>query len=403
MLSQMEFSLWPQKTDPSACFFGGSRALRAFFETVGGSLCLLLWLLILPVLAAQEPQGKKEGLVILVTIDGLRAPEVLGGLDRTLCNKEIGGVKHPGKLRDRYDAKTRAERRRRLMPFLWNTLVPKGQLFGDESKGSPSRLVNKRCFSYPGYAELLQGFVDPWADSNRKRWNPNKTVLEWLGRLPAFRNRVVGVGSWDVLSYIVNTKRSGLPINSGAIPLGPTIQRMTGRAPSVSMRMIDKLQAQLVKMNGTKERPDSFTFAGALEILKKGNPRLLWLGLGETDVWGHRRRYDLYLKQIQNSDAYLRRIWEFCQKDPRYKGRSTLIVTCDHGRGSGKQWVSHSARIPGSAKVWMGLLGAGVPALGVRQKKPTTLSQVAPTIAWLLGYELKAFEPRAAKPLPLWK
>ena len=364
-------------------------------------LCLLFFLV--TGLRAQKLRTSQDlgGVVILVTIDGLRLEEVLGGLDRGLCDKDRGGVKSPKRLRARFDAKTPKERRRRLMPFFWKTLVPRGQLFGDASQGSPAVLANKLRFSYPGYAELLQGFVDPWADSNRKRWNPNKTVLEWLGGLPAFRGRVVGVGSWDALPYIVNTKRSGLVVNAGIVPLGPTIERVTGKPISASIRLVDKVQARLVHMMGTKERPDSFTFAGAYEILKKGSPRLLWLGLGETDVWGHRGRYDLYLQQIRNSDNYLRRLWEFCQRDPRYKGRTSLVVTCDHGRGGGKRWVSHGARIPGAEKIWIGLLGARVPARGIRKRRPATLSQVAPTISWLLGYDLKAFEPRAALPLSL--
>ncbi len=45
------------------------------------------------------------------------------------------------------------------------------------------------------------------------------TVLEWLNGLPAYRGRVSTFGAWDVLPFIVNAKRSGLPAGDGFPPV----------------------------------------------------------------------------------------------------------------------------------------------------------------------------------------
>jgi hypothetical protein len=48
-------------------------------------------------------------------------------------------------------------------------------------------------------------------------------------------------------------------------------------------------------------------------------------------------------------------------------------------------------------------MGPSVPALGVRRDVTVTTSQLAATIAAVLGQDLAAVSPKAAKPLPLGK
>ncbi len=60
------------------------------------------------------------------------------------------------------------------------------------------QVTNPHWFSYPGYSEILTGFVEPSITSNDKVPNPNVTVLEWLHRQPAFKEKVAAFGSWDV-------------------------------------------------------------------------------------------------------------------------------------------------------------------------------------------------------------
>jgi len=48
-------------------------------------------------------------------------------------------------------------------------------------------------------------------------------------------------------------------------------------------------------------------------------------------------------------DAYVRELWETMQALPEYRGQTTFIITCDHGRGSGlEEWKEHGVSQHGS-------------------------------------------------------
>ena len=48
-------------------------------------------------------------------------------------------------------------RRRKLFPFLWGTVATRGQIYGNQNKGSVARVTNPHWFSYPGYNEMASG------------------------------------------------------------------------------------------------------------------------------------------------------------------------------------------------------------------------------------------------------
>jgi phosphopentomutase len=150
-------------------------------------------------------------------------------------------------------------------------------------------------------------------------------------------------------------------------------------------------------------RFDAPTIFGALEYLRTRKPRVLYVLLGETDEWAHQRRYDLYLDAAWRNDRMIRRLWEAAQSMPEYANRTALVVTTDHGRGdTTKDWTSHGREVPVSDRIWIAVMGPGVPALGVRSGVASTQSQVAATIAALLGEDYAGAERRAADKLPLW-
>ena len=91
-----------------------------------------------------------------------------------------------------------------------------GQIHGNRNLGSKVDLTNTLWFSYPGYNEILSGKADDERiDSNDKIPNPNKTVLEIANNDARYKDKVAAFGSWDVFPYIINDKRSGIPVNAG--------------------------------------------------------------------------------------------------------------------------------------------------------------------------------------------
>ncbi|HEV3022498.1 MAG TPA: alkaline phosphatase family protein [Pirellulales bacterium] len=325
--------------------------------------------------------------------DGLRWQEVFAGAERILLDKVNGGVEDVPALEKAYWRDTPGARREALMPFFWSVIARQGQVYGNQAKLSMAQVTNGHNFSYPGYNETLCGYADPRIDSNDKRPNPNVTVFEWLQRKPGFQGRVSAVGCWDVFPFIFNTERCGFYVNAGYDPL------VDGRSTE-RLELLNQLKRELPR-KWAGEPFDSLTFHSAFEHLKLRQPRLAFISLNETDAWGHARRYDEYLTAAHRVDGYLKTLWEWLQTIPQYRGKTTLIFCPDHGRGDAPiEWQNHGAKQPESKFIWLAFLGPDTPPLGERSNvAPVTQSQIAATLAALLGEDYAAAVPQAGRPI----
>jgi hypothetical protein len=357
-------------------------------------VALLLLSLFSSTALAGETRPKAEN-VLVVTLDGFRWQEVFGGADDALLDAKSGGVRDlPGLVR-RYRRDSAAARREALMPFFWGTIAKQGQVFGNPARKARARCTNGLKFSYPGYSEMFCGFADPRIDSNAKKDNPNLSVLEFLNSRPGFRGRVEAVCTWDVFPFIFRSRKSGLPVHAGWVPL-------EGKDLTPRERHLNEFMEQVPRY-WPDNTFDVFTMGAARSALKRRSPRVLYVGLGETDEWGHGRRYDLYLDAAHKNDRFLAETWQALQKDPRYRDRTALLVTTDHGRGSTRiDWTDHGKNVPGAEYVWVAVMGPGVHALGERENVEVTQGQVAATVAALVGEDFNAASPSAAKSLPVF-
>ena len=343
-------------------------------------------------LGAQSiPAPAKSNNVIVVFTDGLRWQEFFGGVDSTLLGA-AGRVADTAGLRREFWRDTPEARREVMLPFLWKTVATRGQLFGDSAAGSNGVVTNGYKFSYPGYSEAFTGHADRRIDSNDHPPNAHRTVFEWLNTQPGTANRVAALATWAAFRRIINTERSKVPVFDGwDNAIAPT-----GTARAAALR--DVLATQ------TRMWPDvtwdALTHWSALDYIAARRPRVLFIGYGETDEWAHAGRYDMYVRSARQVDAYLAQLWAGAQADPATRDRTTLIVTTDHGRGTGAKWTDHGEKVAGAERMWAAIIGPDVPALGVRRNTPMTQSQIAATIAAAVGYDWPRAEPRAAKALP---
>lgn len=366
------------------------RWMLAAAYCVRGSLALMLLLGSVRLIQADAPARAEN--IIVVTLDGMRWQEVFTGADEALMDPKAGGVKDLARLKQRYWRASAEQRRVALMPFFWNTIAKKGQIFGDPSRHAAAWITNGLKFSYPGYNELFCGFGDKRIDSNAKKLNPNQSVFEFLNDKPAFKGRVAAFCTWDVFPFIFRTSTNGLKVQSGWDLIRD--EPLTDRQKVINETL----------MNLPRYWPDNvydaITMDAAREHLRRHKPRVLYIGLGETDEWGHGRRYDLYLDAANNSDRYLAGLWRLLQEMPEYKDKTSLLITTDHGRGLTRvDWTDHGPKVPGAEFIWIAAIGPSIPALGVREKVEATQAQVAATIARLVGEDFQAASPKAAPPL----
>jgi hypothetical protein len=346
---------------------------------------------------AQSPGTHKTENIVVVMIDGMRWQEVFSGADaaliKTLGPDWLGTPKERADLaKQRYWRATPEERRKALMPFLWSTVAVQGQIFGNRALGSDSHVINGLNFSYPGYSETLTGIADPRVNSNDNEPNPNATVFEWLSAKPAFSGKVAAFGAWEVFEGIFRQKQCGFTVNAGYQPL-------TTIPASPELALLNTLKVETVRI-WPDEVFDPVLFHTALEYVKAKKPRVLFIGLGETDDWAHAGSYAEYLNAAHLADEYLRQLWGLLQSMPEYQDKTTLIVLPDHGRGSGEAWTSHGEKVAVSRETWMAFLGPDTTALGERKQGTTvTESQVAATISSLLGEDYHAAVPASGQPI----
>jgi hypothetical protein len=89
------------------------------------------------------------------------------------------------------------------------------------------------------------------------------------------------------------------------------------------------------------------------------------------------------------------------QSMPAYKGRTSLVVAVDHGRGAAaSDWSDHGRKVPAAERTWIAVMGPGTPPLGLREGLTVTTAQVAATIAALVGEDYRRAVPAAAPALP---
>ncbi|MGZ3752108.1 MAG: alkaline phosphatase family protein [Mucilaginibacter sp.] len=328
-------------------------------------------------------QNHKTQNVVVVTLDGFRWQELFRGADSALINSKYTETK--ADMRKKFWAETPEERRKLLMPFFWSTLVVEGQLYGDRDLGNCDEVANKYHFSYPGYNEIFTGFPDIRVNSNNPVPDPNTSVFEYFNEQKGLKNKVAVFASWEAFPAIFNVQRSGLKVNAGYTNFDDV---------KADDRLIhlNEMQHQAPHYLGDT-RIDFMTYEFGKEYLKEYKPRVLYLAFDETDDMAHAGNYKMYLTQAHQQDAYLEELWQYLQTDTFYKDKTTLIITCDHGRGdtSIDAWRNHGAGVKNSEQTWFAVIGPDTPHDGIIKTQTTTYhKQLAQSIARLLGLDFKA-------------
>jgi hypothetical protein len=99
--------------------------------------------------------------------------------------------------------------------------------------------------------------------------------------------------------------------------------------------------------------------------------------------------YDQYLKRAHAEGGMIMDLWNLIQDIPQYRDKTTLIVSCDRGRGDKMkdQCTDHGEKIEDVGQIWIAVLDPDTMPEGlVKTPTPIFQKQIAPTLARLLGF-----------------
>ncbi|TWR25407.1 LTA synthase family protein [Mucilaginibacter achroorhodeus] len=329
-------------------------------------------------------QSHKTQNIIIVTLDGMRWQDVFRGADSALINSKFTNDKD--EVKKKFWAPAAAERRKMLFPFLWSVVSEKGQVYGNRDLGNKDEVANQYRFSYPGYNEIFTGFPDVRMNTNDAIVNPNMNVLEFINKQKGYAGKVIAFSSWERFPQILNVNRSGLPVYSGYADL-------KNADANARLKFLNDLQKDVPRYLGDSTRSDFITYEFTKEYIKQYKPRVAYMAFDETDDMAHEGNYKAYLERARQEDGFIRTIWEMVQADPFYKDKTTLLITCDHGRGEMPldSWRNHGADVKGAEQTWFAVIGPDTKVLGeIKTPTSTYHKQLAQTIAQLLGLDFKA-------------
>jgi hypothetical protein len=333
--------------------------------------------------------------VILITLDGVRWQELFTGMDSTISADTLSGVYDLERLQRDYWRPTPEARRRALMPFFWDSLVPRGVLLGDRNRGSLVSITNPHGFSAPGYQEILTGQYQTDVTTNDSIRYPHQTSLEYARQaLGLGKMQVTVFGSWENFRFYAASRADAVYVNAGndAVPEPFTTPLLT-RLASLQTRALALWEGS---------RLDAFTGAIGLEYIRRHQPRVVYFAFNDTDDLAHARRYDSLLDALHSTDDFLRELWQTVQSLPAYRDHTSLIITTDHGRGrSTKDWDDHGGDVPGSEEIWVAVIGPDTPRHGAANGGGEVhQADVAATMLGLLGLEAAKFNPAAGPAIP---
>jgi hypothetical protein len=318
--------------------------------------------------------------LVLIALDGVRWRDVFEGVERERAL--VQGMPESRIV----DGAT-------LLPHL-HALMAEGAALGAPSEVHGIEASGPNFVSLPGYEEMLSGRRPTGCLGNgcgRVTW---ATLADQFSAVPGVTPLEVGViASW-----------SGIGRAASCAPEGITLS--VGRTQGVSRdRLRYDARASELLDAGAEDGPwpghgdfrrDRATAAIALRYLERVHPRFLFLGLGETDEFGHRNDYPRYVDALVFADHVIGEVAGVLASFRRAGGRATLFVTTDHGRS--RHFINHGAFAPESALTWLVAAGSGIRARGnYSPDRERHTASIAMTLRVLGG-----LDPGSGNAEPLW-
>jgi len=120
------------------------------------------------------------------------------------------------------------------------------------------------------------------------------------------------------------------------------------------------------------------------QVISDLAPHFLLMYLADVDSRGHSGDWEDYLAAISTADSLVGALWDVLQADTAYAGKTTMLVTNDHGRHD-YNFQGHGDDCVGCRHIQLLAIGPDIQS-GLASDVPRTIPDIAPTIGELLGF-----------------
>jgi hypothetical protein len=308
--------------------------------------------------------------VILITIDGVR--------DREFFGKPV--VHNP--VKSKY-----------VFEQMWTEHGHEIATWGDRSSGSTMTTGNRYQVSQPGYLTMLTG-RDTGCANNDCPFTREETVFDGIQRAHGLSyNDIAVFSSWATIRKTVTASSKPFFVNCAITPVDD------GTGDRI-FEELNKKQANDVPSWGA--RSDRYTWAHAMHYHSKYRPRVLYISLNDSDEWGHKFRYDKYIKILRTYDKWLTSLFAKLDAMGEYGKNTTVLITTDHGRGRYLlDWGNHGPKVKGAEYVWAAARGAYVRAGAyASSERSFSLRDIRPTLEHLFNISSERSGSNSGQALP---
>jgi hypothetical protein len=255
--------------------------------------------------------------LIFVTMDGVRWDEFFAG-----------SVHNPGN--------------QKYMTNFWEKHARRFEVFGGDKEREPFLASHPSLISLPCYQTIFTGELGAGND-NHGGIVESMTWLDHVVHARKFSPTDVGVfGSWSKIDRAVSCRPETITVNTG-------LNRFD-QGPEYVAISNDQLK-DLPPWGDC--RWDRYTIKMAETFLRQKQPKVLYVSLTDADDAAHTEKFDDYTGAIRRFDTWLDELIGFVEADPYYSKDTHLVLSTDHGRGEGKDWIDHRADLPHAKYIWL--------------------------------------------------
>ena len=239
------------------------------------------------------------------------------------------------------------------VPFLWGTYLPQGVYLEGLTNRDATTTEPAHRTILTGRRQPLSNF--PWYEGRNRQRALTPTVFEAYGRSRG------ETGTGLVTGNTVFMDSQGAGLYPGFDGYGAFEPVDTAIARQVDTVLVD----------------------GVLDDLAANDRRLILINLHEADKDAHAARETRYVNGITRED----RLVHALQTELGRPGDAWLVLA-DHGRHVGDDWRGHGDACSGCRSSWLIAWGAGIRSDGARIQLQADLTDIAPTVAVLLDFDL---------------